>query len=279
MFIIVFAALLSRRLRRRDDIALALDAPVRLSVGPLRSRRWPPTLPWQAAQQKLDFKRVVMHLRGVLPGSSQGPASLAVVAVDDADVVAPVVASLAASCAADGKRVTVADLSGGGYLARRLGVSEPGIHKASQDGATIVVVLPEPGEVAPVGPVQGGASLAVPGKASAALIAACSSANLLLTLAVLDPAFGGDHLGTWATNAVAVVTAGESSAEKIHGVGEMIRLAGTRLDSAILLGVDKNDESMGVIDRAQQSSAANRSSNGQRGRHGTSARPETVGPS
>ena len=70
--------------------------------------------------------------------------------------------------------------------------------------------------------------------------------TLLLTLATLDPAFGGDYLATWATDAVAVVTAGESSAERIRGVGEMIRLAGMRIDSAVLIGADKSDESLGV---------------------------------
>lgn len=249
MGIVIFAALLSRGLRRRDDVATAIGAPVRLSVGPLRRRRWPPTLPRQAAKRKLDMKRVVMFLRGAVPGSSRGPASLAIVAVDDAQVVARAVASLAASCAAEeNKQVVVADLSGGAYLARLLGVSHPGIHNVSQNGAHLVLVLPEPEDVAPVGPVPSGASPAVPAQASAALLTACSSAELLLTLATLDPAFGGDHLGTWATNAVAVVTAGESSAEKVHGVGEMIRLAGTRLDSAVLLGADKSDESMGAMD-------------------------------
>ena len=83
-----------------------------------------------------------MYLRGAVPGSSRGPASLAVVAVDDAQVVAQAVASLAASCAAEGKQVVVADLSGGAHLARLLGVSDPGIHKVSQNGADLVVVLP-----------------------------------------------------------------------------------------------------------------------------------------
>jgi hypothetical protein len=75
----------------------------------------------------------------------------------------------------------------------------------------------------------------------------------LLTFATLDPAFGGDYLGTWATNAVAVVTAGESSAEKVHSVGEMIRLAGTRLDSVVLIGADESDESLGATDPADRS--------------------------
>ena len=48
------------------------------------------------------MRRVVGYLRGAVPGSSRGPASLAVVAVDDAQVVAQVVASLAASCASRG---------------------------------------------------------------------------------------------------------------------------------------------------------------------------------
>ena len=83
-------------------------------------------------------------------------------------------------------------------------------------------------------------------QAAEALVTACASADLLLTLATLDPALGGDHLGTWATSAVAVVTAGESSAERVHGVGEMVRLAGMRLDSVVLVGADEGDESLGV---------------------------------
>jgi hypothetical protein len=43
-----------------------------------------------------------------------------------------------------------------------------------------------------------------------------------------------------------VITAGRSSWEKIQAVGEMIRLAGTRLISAVLVGADKTDESLGV---------------------------------
>ncbi len=248
---VIVAALLSRRLRRRDDVSVALGAPVRVSVGPLRARHWRPALPSRAAKRKRDLRRVVAYLRGAVPGSSRGPASLAVVAVDDAQVAAQVVASLACSCAAEGKQIVVADLSSDAWLARLLGVRDPGIHTVSKDGANLVVVLPAAEDVAPVGPVPGGTPPAVPGQADEALVTACSSADLLLTLATLDPAFGGDYLGTWTTNAVAVVTAGESSGEKIHGVGEMIRLAGTRLDFAVLIGADKGDESLAVVDPAE----------------------------
>jgi capsular polysaccharide biosynthesis protein len=248
---VIVAALLSTRLRRRDDIAAAIGAPVRLSVGPLRKRRRP-SLPRRAAKRRLDMRRVVAYLRRTVPGSSRGPASFAVVAVDDAKTVAQAVASLAVAYAGDNKRVIVADLSSNAALARRLGVRDSGIHQVSQAGVGFVVVLPERGEVAPVGPVPFGASPAVPAPADEALVAACSSADLLLILATLDPAFGGDYLGTWATNAVAVVTAGECSAEKIHAVAEMIRLAGTRLDSVVLIGADKSDESLGIVDPADE---------------------------
>ena len=248
---VIITALLSRRLRYRDDVAVALGAPVRLSVGPLRARRWLPTLPRRAAKRDLDMRRVVVCMLGAMPGSSRGPASLAVVAIDDAQIVARIVASLASSCA-EGKRVVVADLSSDAHLARLLGVSDPGIHEISQNGVNLLVVLPEAEDVAPAGPVPSGASPAVPAQADPALVTACSSADVLLTLATLDPAFGGDHLGTWATNAVALVTAGESSVEKIHNVGEMIRLAGTRLDSVVLIGADRSDESLGFTDLADQ---------------------------
>jgi hypothetical protein len=249
---VIIAALLSTRLRRRDDVAAAMGAPVRLSVGPLRTRRFRLTLPRRAARRRLDMRRVVVYLRRAVPGSSRGPASLAVVAVEDAQATAQAVASLAVSYASENKRVVVADLSSEADLARLLGVRDSGLHQVSQNGASFLVVLPDQGDVAPAGPVPFGASPAVPAPADDALVTACSSADLLLILATLDPALGGDYLGTWATNAVAVVTAGEASAEKIHGIGEMIRLAGTNLDSVVLIGADKSDESLGVVDPEDQ---------------------------
>ena len=42
MGIVVVRALVSDRLRRRDDVAQALGAPVKLSVGAVRLNRWLP---------------------------------------------------------------------------------------------------------------------------------------------------------------------------------------------------------------------------------------------
>ena len=68
----------------------------------------------------------------------------------------------------------------------------------------------------------------------------------MLTLAPLDPSLGGEYLSGWAHGAVAIVTAGRSSAARIHAVGEMIRMAGTPLIAGVLIGADKTDESLGV---------------------------------
>ena len=88
LVIVIIRALVSDRLRQRDDIAYALDAPVKLSVGTLRARRWLPTLPGRAAKRDLDMRRVIAHLQSAVPRSTRGPAGLAIVAVDNAPVVA-----------------------------------------------------------------------------------------------------------------------------------------------------------------------------------------------
>jgi len=139
----------------------------------------------------------------------------------------------------------VADLAGGA-LANRLGAKTRGVGTVRVQGEHLVAVVPDREDVVPIGPLHRRAKSPL---ASDELLAACASADLLLTLTTLDPAFGGEHLVTWASDAVAVVSAGRSSAARIHAVGEMIRLAGTRLASVVLLGADKDDESLGTTHR------------------------------
>jgi uncharacterized protein involved in exopolysaccharide biosynthesis len=239
--IVIIAALVSDKLRRRDDVALALGAPVRLSVGTLERRRLPGR-PGRAAKRDRDLKRVVAHLRRTVPARSRGAAGLVVVAVDNAPEVAPAIVSLAAACAHGGKQVVVADLADGA-LARLLGAKGAGIHPVTAGGERMTAVVPGSDDITPVGPLP---ALSQDALASEDLVTACASADFLFTLATLDPAFGGDHLATWATGAVVVVTAGRSSGERIHAVGEMMRLSRTRLDSVVVTGADKSDESLGV---------------------------------
>ena len=244
--IVIVSALISDRLRRRDEVAEAFGAPVGLSVGKLRKPRLPSAAPRQKAKRDLDMRRVVAHLRNTLPGSSHGPASLAVIAVDDTRVAAQAVASLAVSYASEGRTVIAADLSDRADLGRLLGVKDRGTHPVSRGGTQFLVTVPEPDDVAPVGPLQGSTRPAVPGRVDEALVAAGRSADVLLTLATLAPAFGSEYLATWATDAVAMVTAGQASEERIRGVRAMLQFAEIRLDSVVLVEADESDQSLGV---------------------------------
>jgi hypothetical protein len=244
--IVVIGAITSDRLRRRDDIAYAAGAPVRLSVGSLRKGRWLPQPRRQAEARRHGMSRVVQHLRNALPGSSSGPAGLSVVAVDDAETVARAVVQLAGSMAKD-KKVVLADLSAGAHAARLLGVTSPGVSTVDREGLHMAIVRPAEDDVAPVGPLHGHASADGFVQADEALTAACADADIVLSLATLDPACGAQHLATWATEVVAVVTAGQSTATRIQAAGDMIRLAGIRLGSIVVIGADKSDESLGAI--------------------------------
>ena len=97
--IVILRALLSDRLRRRDDVAYALDAPVQLSVGTVRVGRLLPRRRGLAAAHDPDVRRIVTQLGKVVPPRSRGAAALAVVPVDDPRVAALALASLALGCA------------------------------------------------------------------------------------------------------------------------------------------------------------------------------------
>jgi capsular polysaccharide biosynthesis protein len=243
--LVVIHALVSDRLRWRDDIAHALGTTVRLSVGRVRLRRLLPGRRDLAALSNPDIQRIAGHLRGCLPGDSGG-AALAVVPADRAEVAALAVAALALSCAKRHKRVIVADLCPGAPAARLFGVRDPGVHAVNVQDTHLVVAVPERGDVVPVGPLTSAVAPAQAEFARADLAAAYSSADVLVTLAALDPMYGAEHLTTWAADVVAIVAVGQSTWMRVQAVGEMVRLAGARLVSAVLVGAEKADESLGV---------------------------------
>lgn len=244
--IVVIQALISDKLRRRDDVAQALGSPVTLSVGPVKPKRRL-SRPGGSAARRAEIQRIASHLRRAVPGSSRGVAALAVVPVDDLRVPASSFVSLIRSLAGERKRVVVADLCSKAPAARLLGVTKPGVHEVSAYGTSLVVAVADPDDPTPVGPLHPVLAPAQHSSFTDAVADACASADILLTLITLDPSFGSEHLATWATEATAIVTAGESSWTKIHGVGELVRLSGTRLTSAVLIGADKSDESLGTM--------------------------------
>jgi len=240
--IVVVRAIVSDRLRRRDDVADVLGAPVRLSVGNLGSRR----RLGRAGGSRREAQRLVAYLRNAVPRGGPRPAALAVVAVDNAPAVAPPLVDLARSYAKVGKSVVLADMSPGAPAARLLGVKGPGVHAVTAGDARLTLAVGARDEIAPVGPLSRGRRPAQLAEPNPELVAACASADLLLTLVVLDPALGGDYLATWASDVVVTVTAGQSSATRIQAVGDMVRLAGAESVSAVLIGADKGDETLGM---------------------------------
>jgi hypothetical protein len=162
-----------------------------------------------------------------------------------------VVASLAVALAEDGKHVLVADLTESGRLAGMLGVKTSGTHESrfSAPGQRLDVHRPDQAR----GPAQGcylhlSDSNRPSGSGDIALDSAWEVADVVLTLATLTPELGADHLATWASNAAVVVTAGESTTTKIQATGEMLRLAGLEISSAVVLRPDRTDEGVGVTE-------------------------------
>ncbi len=271
---VVAAGLMTDRLRRRDDVARALGTPVRLTVGRLRLSRRPGKGGIQSVRRP-EVQKMAALLRSSLPPRRSGTAAtLAVVAVDDARCAALPVLSLAVAAARAGSQVIVADLTTGAVAAQLLGITDPGVRIVATGGQQIALVVPERGDLTPAGPVhrttepvlvsrgshwqqrqhgQGFPDRAFrrrgfvsPGMAGP-LAAAYESADLMLTVATLDPGLGAEHLSTWTAKAMVVVTAGQASATKIHAAGEMLRLAGLALSGAMLVGADKSDLSVGTV--------------------------------
>ena len=240
----IIGALISGRLRRRDDVARALGAPVRLSVSrkALSSVRPRKLL----GQKNPAVQQVVAHLRSMLSPGGERPSTLAVVPVDHPGIPALCLATLAVAESRQGRQVVVADLCDNAPAGTLLGAKGTGVQTVTVEGARLTVVVPEGDPVTIDGPLSLDASKTATAEARR-LAGACASADLLLTLVPLDPSVVSDHLDGWADRAVPFVTVGRSSATHIYAVGEMIRIAGLRAVSAVLLGSDKTDESLGVV--------------------------------
>jgi hypothetical protein len=193
---------------------------------------------------------VVRHLRSFVRWGESPKPALAVVGVDDIEACAVIVASLAMSYAEEGKKVLAVDLSGGKALATTLGVTRPGTHDSRFSGPdlSLMVFLPEKNS----GPAEGRHLLRGEAERSVPdddpMAQAWAAADVIITLAALSPRIGAEHLRTWSAHAAAVVTAGKSTTSTVHSVGEMIRLAGIRLVSTVLLRADRTDDSVGAVE-------------------------------
>jgi capsular polysaccharide biosynthesis protein len=249
--LVLSLALTSTRLRRREEVAVALGAPVRFSVGDLR-RRWTARLPGRGSTWERDLKVVVQGLDTAIAPRKRAsrkarPSRLALATVDNVESTELVICALAAQLTHRGLSVFVVDLSESGDLEATLTKALSQDHRHTDPAAAPVVFRPEGVPSLARGPV--GSS-----RASSDLPQddprrpAWDSADVVLTLAELDPAVGVDHVRSWSEQVVLLVTAGRSSAERLRTTAELVRSAGLKLPFAVMVGTDRTDESLGLPD-------------------------------
>jgi uncharacterized protein involved in exopolysaccharide biosynthesis len=234
---VLFFAITSDRLRRRADVAAALEVAVPVSVGRIAElrtgwRRLPPL--HVLNRHRADERQRMAHaIEQELP---QGRGRLAVAGIDNADEVAFAVAAAAERLAARDRSITIIDLSehpnrGLRFAPSTAGSSDPtvlrprGLPALAHGAADLLAVGQwDTGENTPLPQLTDGT----------------------LVLADLDPAVGADYLTAWADRVILVVTAGRTSVEKVRTVGDQVRAAGLDLRFAILMHTERTDDSSGT---------------------------------
>ena len=244
--LVVLTALASSRLRRREEVALAIDAPVRMSVSGLAFReRWSPAPRLSASSR--DVQLLVRALESALAPRRARPARLTLGAVDNPRAAQLVLASLTAQLAARNLSVFAVDLGRRGGLTRS--VKRALDHQRGQAASQIptpVVYRPDGLPCLARGPIESPSELASDLQPGDPRRVAWDAADVVLVLDEIDPALGVDHLTSWSDRVVLLVTTGRSTAERLRTIAELIRSAGLHLQFAMLVGADTTDESVGL---------------------------------
>ena len=251
--IVLFFAITSDRLRRRSDVAAAFEVPVPVSVGKItpvsKQWLWLPHMHAVDARRAGERQRLAHAIEMELPVPG-GQGRLAVACIDNADEVRFAVAIAAADLAARGFSVAVIDLTERGGLH-----VEPSIPDSI--GPTILRPRGVPAlaaslaDLREVGREDGGSP-------------SLERTDITLVLADLDPSVGADHVKAWSDQAIVVVTAGRSSAERVRTAADLVRTAGLDLRFAAVVRTERTDDSSGVAgfaasEREQEAQAADRS--------------------
>jgi capsular polysaccharide biosynthesis protein len=239
--IVAVPPLVSDRVRRRDDVAAALDAPVQLSVPAIR---YPRLLAATRVRHRLrrpsrSIALITGYLASGIPLSSSVQSVLTVVSVASDDSVALSLLGLARVLTTEGKTVALIDASQQGLLARLFHVTHPPIKEIAFPGSdrpSVMILRTEEESSA-------SAVRARLHSVSSSEEAARRPPDVVLVFASLDPASGARDLATWAHETTVLVTAGRSDAPALRVQAEMLQAATVRISAAILVGVDRTDDS------------------------------------
>lgn len=248
--LVFFTALTSDKLRRREDVALALGVPVRYSV-PRGGARIASADGGSAPMKAHDL--LGRAIAAACSDRRTGPRRLALGAIDDLRDCEAVTAALIFALSRSGTSVFVADLSSRGRLARLLGIAFAG----GSGGPAVVPTVIRPEEAM----LARGPGLPPPEKSSVGpeVEAVWRTADVVVVLVDVDSGVGVDQVPTWADEMIPVVTAGRSSAERLRTSVELIRSSGLELPFAVMVGADGFDESYGRLgDAGSPASTARR---------------------
>ena len=226
---LVFAqALLTNRLRRREDIATALGSRVQVSAGPVHT-----ILPWRRRACRRNLEILADGLAASLESGSTDRQPLAVLGAGDIRAAARVLIAAADDVVAGGRTTFLVDLSMSGVLddlvGHRHSVYRPDGRTELVRGPLALVAAAEPGFLH-----------------DDQRLAAFQSADVVLVLGEVELGVGTSQLSTWADRAVVLVAAGHVTAEYLRTTARMLHASGPELGYAMVVGSDRSDESIGL---------------------------------
>jgi capsular polysaccharide biosynthesis protein len=223
----LLTSLMSRRLRRRDEVAMALGRPVRFSTRAL-VHRWPR----RGVTRDRDLDVLAAGMSTALT-MDESVSSLALVSVGATREAANVVCRVATQLAKD-HRVCVVDLSERGALSNGRSIA---------DG--FAVVRPSGTVATATGPLSLVASYERSASLDAEQREQLDDADIVLILDEAELGVGAEPLSTWTDRAVLLVKAGRVSAEFLDSLSRIFKASGVEVDFAMLVGADASDESPG----------------------------------
>jgi hypothetical protein len=270
--LVVASALTSGRLWRRQEIAMAIGAPILVGVRSTGRPRalWRHPLTRLASRRRRgscpvrwnedDLEKLISGLEAAIDphGGAAGtaipwpfrrqpvPMSIGVAAPDNEQAGAALVERLGARLAYSGRKVLVLDLSASGALGRTSRKTKstitfgtaaevaPGVHRTGR----------APGLV--TGSLNGTRRAVVSPAGDGNLGSPSSDADIIIALVHVDPDLMITNLGAWIGQVVPLVTAGRNTAERLETMSEIIRWSGLTLPFAMLLGTDPQDTSLGM---------------------------------
>lgn len=246
--IVVVGALLSTKLRRREDVALAAGAPVTHTVPRLRARSAARPVP--AGRGSDRRAPAATHALQVLAQGlesaidDRGVSRIALVTLDNEDAGLAVAAFTGAQLSSERRQVFLVDLSSSGRMEKKV---RRAVGAAVRPSVAPTVYRPEVPPPFACGPLATEAGRSGDLGPSDPMRTRWDAADVVIAVAPADLDTGLDHLAGWADTAVMLVTVGRSAAETVSTTAGLLRSAGLEVRSVLLIGTDTTDQSLGRI--------------------------------